>query len=197
MWCEGGRTGFAALLWCLCNEPKHRSHGPALRGWQWSGKYRWEWHPKCHDCPECCLWGRWAGTLSISGAWGKHRPLKDGQHFPHSLIQQIILVCCLFAIPWTTACQVPLFMVSGEFEVSLVLSCPTKIWSHKRPSVTAPCNFLGRTSVTVPCYSSVLFLKQRKRREGRSTLNTQREAPSPILAPLFVCFFFSPWACPM
>ena len=85
-----------------------------------------------------------------------------------------------------------------ECVISLVLSHHNKIWSSGWTNVTALCNFLIWTSVTTPCYSSVLFSKRRKIHPwGMRRANPKEEKPpGPILAPLFICFFLLPLSLP-
>ena len=52
--------------------------------------------------------------------------------------------------------------VGGVCNFLSSVSSWTKIWNNWQTSVTAPCNFFLQISITAPCYSSVLFRKQRK-----------------------------------
>ena len=92
--------------------------------------------------------------------------------------------------------------VGGVCNFLSSVSSWTKIWNNWQTSVTAPCNFFLQISITAPCYSSVLFRKQRKihpwgMRAGRPKRLKRRKATSPILASLFICFYFLlPWSLP-
>ena len=84
--------------------------------------------------------------------------------------------------------------VGGVCNFLSSVSSWTKIWNNWQTSVTAPCNFFLQISITAPCYSSVLFRKQRNIcpwciRMIQPKRQKENSSPSPILAPLFVCFF--------
>ena len=87
--------------------------------------------------------------------------------------------------------------MSGEFVISLVLSCCNNIlkwWTEQ-------CYSPQKDSVTAPCYISILF-----RSKGKYILEAwgnadpkdvkRREASSLILVPLFICFFLLPLVLP-
>ena len=87
-------------------------------------------------------------------------------------------------------------IMSGECVISLVLSHHNKNLKQWT-SVSA----LGRTSITALCYSSILFRKQRKIHPkvwGHADSKDVKKIERPLaLWLLFLCFFSSPWACPM
>lgn len=146
---------------------------------------------KCRDCPECCLWGRWAGTLSISGAWG-NKPLKEASNtsLPPSFIHSTNNPCLLsLCVPWTTACQVPLFMVSGSLKFLWFLSYRSKKFEATSGPVLQP--YSKRTSVQFNCCSSVLFLKTEEIHPQSGRVDLKRHKKSWLNfweIPLFVRF---------
>ena len=91
--------------------------------------------------------------------------------------------------------------MSGEYVISSVLSHHNKnlkLWTSvtafRGTSVTA----LGQTSVTAQFYlesKGKYFLEAWGHTNPKDA--KRREAPSAILARLFIWFFSSPWACPM